>query len=272
MTDPFRDAAGRPIRSLASLNGLAPAERDAAYYSLLPDALFERLGLDRARPFDAQGGPLFEVDGSPGTGVVEIRFFHPSDRRDPVLYAQLADTPNNQIIVLLLVINDPCAPRFDVDRDWQGERTKFGTLSRNVEAEVAAMQAGLGPGQIRRGLKISRAMLPAFEQFMARLGHELFFLEPLAYHSAIVFERFGFAYSQGRRKMEWIDRQFQPGGELFKRLDGSTPFRLPGADRTVRGRSWAIHDGILGESFTDIHMYKRIGKSAGLCTFPNAEW
>ena len=56
------------------------------------------------------------------------------------------------------------------------------------------------------------------------------------------------------------------------RLDGSTPFRRPGAEQTVRGRSWAIHDGILGEPYTDYHMYKHVGKQADVCTFPKYVW
>jgi len=43
-------------------------------------------------------------------------------------------------------------------------------------------------------------------------------------------------------------------------------------EQTVRGRSWAIHDGILGEPFTDIHMYKNIGKFSGVNTFPGWKW
>jgi hypothetical protein len=72
--------------------------------------------------------------------------------------------------------------------------------------------------------------------------------------------------------MERVQQEFQPGGELFQRLDGSTPFRQPGAEKTVRGRSWAIHDGILGETYTDYHMYKHIGKHAGVSTFPDYVW
>ena len=100
----------------------------------------------------------------------------------------------------------------------------------------------------------------------------MFMLEPLAYHTAILFESYGCAYSIGKKQMDLIHMEFQPGGELFKRLDGSTPFRKPGMEQTVRGRSWAIHDGILGEPFTNIRMYKRVGVEAGVITFPNAKW
>ena len=272
MSDAFRDASGRAIRSLAGLHELPAAERLAAYRRLLPDDLFTRFGIDPARPVDGAGRELFTAKASPGVGSAEIEFRHQADARDPVVYVHLADTPNNQIIVLLYVVNDPDSPRFDVDRDWRGQRTKFGTLTRNVEAELAGMQAGLAPGQVRRGLRLSRTLLGHFEAFIQQLGHEMFFLEPLAYHTAILFERYGCAYSQGRKKMAWMHQAFQPGGELHARLDGSSLFRMPGAHQSVRGRSWAIQDGILGEPFTDIHMHKRVGQDAGVDTFPDAVW
>jgi hypothetical protein len=272
MTEPFHDASGRAIRSLVGLNNLPDAEREAAYRTLLPDDLFSRFGVNPAHPVDAEGCRLFVVKSEPDSGSVEIVFRHRADAQDPIVYAHLADTMNNQIIVLLFIVNDPESPRFDVDRDWRGQRTKFGTLSRNVEAELAAMKAGLAPGQVRRGLRLSRTLLQTFETFITGLGHDLFFLEPLAYHTAILFERYGCTYSQGRRKMDWIHRAFQSGGELFNRLDGSTPFRMPGAEKTVRGRAWAIQDGILGEPFSEVHMHKNVGKDAGVRTFPEAVW
>ena len=68
--------------------------------------------------------------------------------------------------------------------------------------------------------------------------------------------------------MERIERGFAPDGDLRARLDGSTPFRRPEAVHSVRLRSWAIHDGILGEPFTGVTMYKRIGEHAGVHTCP----
>jgi hypothetical protein len=114
--------------------------------------------------------------------------------------------------------------------------------------------------------------MPIFEGFVARLGHQMFFMEPLAYHTALMFERHGCAYSLGRTKMEWIHREFAPGGVLYHRLDGSTPFRRPGGEYTIRGRSWAIHDGILGERFYNVQMYKRVGVNVSVCTFPGSTW
>ncbi len=264
---------GSPLTSLATINQLPEEIRDQIYHTLLIDEVFERFAIDRATLCNPRGEKVVVVDAPSNIGLVEIRTWRQLSDRDPVMYIQLADTVNNQMLVLLYMTNDPDTPRFDVDRDWGGEPTKFGTLSRNVEAEIEAMQAGLAPGQVRRGLRISRRLLPAFEQFVTRLGHEMFLLEPLAYHTAIIFEGFGCNYSRGRQRMEEIHLGFQPpDGELYLRLDGSTPFRQPGMEKTVRGRSWAIHDGILGEPFTDYHMYKNIGKNTGLNTFPGAEW
>lgn len=263
---------GSLLNSLATINQLPDEVRNQIYQTLLIDELLERYAIDRQTLRNPRGEQVVTFDASPNIGLVELRVWRQLADRDPLLYMQLADTTNNQIIILLFITSDPDKPRFPVDRDWGGEPTKFGTLSRNVEAEVAAMQAGLSPGQVRQGLRMARKMLPNFEHFISRLGHELFLLEPLAYHSAILFESFGCGYSQGRQRMERFHQQFQPGGELFQRLDGSTPFRQPGAEKTVRGRSWAIHDAILGEPYTDYHMYKHVGKDAGVSTFPNYVW
>lgn len=263
---------GSLLNSLATINQLSEEVRDQVYRTLLVDDLLDRYAIDRETLRNPRGERVVTFDASPNIGLVELRIWRQLSERDPLLYMQLADTTNNQIIILLFITSDPDAPRFSVDRDWGGEPTKFGTLSRNVEAEELAMQAGLSPGQVRRGLRMARKTLPNFEQFIARLGHDLFMMEPLAYHSAILFESFGCTYSQGRRRMERIHAGFQPGGEFFLRLDGSTPFRQPGAEKTVRGRSWAIHDGILGEPYADYHMYKQIGKYADMSTFPNNVW
>ena len=271
--DRFVDPAGKSINSLHAINGLPIAERDRIYRTLVNDELLERFDIDTETLRGPHGDKLVTIDAVPGVGVVEVKLWHELGARDPVLYFQLADTANNQLMVLLFIINDPTSPRFDVDRDWAGGQTKFGTLSRNVEAEGAAMQPGLAPGQIRRGLKMGRKMLPNFEQFVSRLGHDMFLLDPLGYHTAILFERYGCNYSRGKKKMSAIHQGFQPpDGELYRRLDGSTPFRTPGAEKTVRGRSWAIQDGILGEPFNDVHMYKRVGVYGGVETFPNAVW
>ena len=265
-------AAGMPLYTIRGINEADESMRQAIYRTLIPDELLVQYGIDPHSLCDAAGNRLVEFICPHAVSSAEVKVWHQAGAPDPLLYLQLADTVNNQLCVMLFVVNDPSTPRFDVDRDWSGERTKFGTVRRNLEAETAAMQAGLAPGQLRRGLKLTRKLIPIFEIFVSRLGHQIFFMEPLAYHTAVLFERYGCAYSQGRAKMEWIHREFAPGGTLYKRLDGSTPFRPPEAYRTIRGRSWAIHDGILGEPYTDVRMYNRVGIKSNLCTSPDAIW
>ncbi len=179
---------------------------------------------------------------------------------------------NGMIHVLLYILNDPDSPRFDVDRMPDGTPTMFGTLKRNIDAEVAAMKFGLAPGQIRMGLKILKSAVQSFDHFILSLKHDMYFVEPLYYHNAIIFERYGFAYAKGRRLMERIQSGFTPGGEYDNLLDGSSPFRLPGATQSIRLRSWAIHDLIMDEPFTDVTMYRRIGSPSQIRTSENCYW
>ena len=55
----------------------------------------------------------------------------------------------------------------------------------------------------------------------------------------------------------------------WRRLDESSSFRQPGQCLRVRGRCWAIHDGILGRPWDAVEMYKVIGHHAGVDTFPD---
>ena len=97
------------------------------------------------------------------------------------------------------------------------------------------MLAGLAPGQVRHGLRSLAHAFPTFEAFVESLGHSVFFIEPLFYHNAVIFERYGFAYLVGRRRMEALHREFQPGGPIAERLDGSTPFRNNTYANSIRG-------------------------------------
>lgn len=112
---------------------------------------------------------------------------------------------------------------------------------------------------------------PLLERFVDALGMEMIIGEPLTYDNAIRYEKYGFDYLTGRRLMLDINEGFKPGGVLFLRLDGSSPFRKPGMEKSVRGRSWAIHDGILDEPWDDIRIYRMIGESSGINSFPDRE-
>jgi hypothetical protein len=171
--------------------------------------------------------------------------------------------------VAFLIVNDPQAERFDVDRDPAGKPVGILSGVRNLEEELRAMRAGLAPGQVRRGLRLFRQVLPLVESFAVELGKQQISAEALYYHHAILYERYGFGYLTGRDRLVEIHQGFQPGGRLARGLDGSTPFRLPEAAGTVRGRSWAIRDGILGESWRVPRLYKIVGQAMAMPTFPN---
>lgn len=259
---------GVKLYSLNQINVLPEPVKLGVYRHLVPDQLLSDFCIDPDTLCNAQGVPLVTFTCPAGSRVVEVDVRPEPDFEDPLLYLELRDTRLNQIEVMLLVVNDPSGERFATDCDWRGLRTEFGVVRRNLSEEVRAMEAGLAPGQVRRGLRQSRVQIPLFEDFVRRLGHDYYLMEPLTYHNALLFERLGCNYVQGLRKMQWIHSAMQPGGGLYDAFDGSTPFRQPDAWRTIRGRSWAIHDGILGDPWHGVRMYKRVGRHAGVNTFP----
>lgn len=257
--------------SIREINALPDAEKEAIYRTLLPDWLYTDYGVDRVH-LTVNGQRVVRFRCPSGSRALESIVRRYASDIDPMLYLNMADTFNNQLLVLLVNVNDPNAPRFNIDRDEEGNPTHLGTTSRNIHAELEAMKAGLAPGQVRQGLRVFRQLVPLFEQFISNMGQEMFFIEPLSYHNAIVFERYGFNYVRGYQEMVNINREFQPGGSLHMKLNAISPFRSPDAWETVRGRSWAIHDGILGHPFTGFQMYKRIGQHAGVNTFTDSRW
>src|SRR5215216_495619 len=254
--------------TIGGINKLPEDEKRAIYARYIPKELIQKFNL----PDVTNNKELLQFRFASGASDVEMMLYHEARFQDPVLYAHLTDTMNGQIHVLLYILNDPASPRFHVDKMPDGSATKFGTLIRNLEAEQAAMQAGLSPGQVRKGLRLLQSATTAFDEFITSLGHEMYFVEPLYYHNAVIFERYGFAYQMGKRQMESIQAGFQEGGKLRQRLDDANPFRSSDAANSIRLRSWAIHDGILGESFTNVTMYKRVGKSASIDTAPDCTW
>jgi hypothetical protein len=257
--------------SIREINDLPDAEKRSIYKTLLPEWLFVSFGMDRER-LTIEGQEVVQFRCPQGSRALEISVRRTQNDIDPMLYLNMTDTFNHQLLVLLVVVNDMETPRFNIDIDENGNPTHLGTTGRNLIAEKAAMIAGLAPGQIRKGLRSFKQAVPIFENFVLQMGHDLFLIEPLAYHNAVVFERYGFNYIRGYQEMVRIDKEFHPGGELYAKLTPDRDFRNVDFWRTIRGRSWAIHDGILGHPFTGFQMYKRIGVHAGVNTFPDANW
>lgn len=263
---------GLPI-TLRQINGLPENAKRRAYRGLLPPSLLVRFGINPVTWHGQDGEPRVLLEAKPETGVVKLSLREATESAIEFLYLELQDTSLNGIDLNFLLLSDPTSPSFRTDYDEEGKPTLFGSVNRNLAAEEQAMKAGLSPAQVRQGLRASKGVLRQIEAFLAVCGHIAFFTEPLTYTSAWLFERRGFAYVRGHKLMDDIHSEFQPGGRLHQALDGSTPFRQANQWRSVRGRAWAIHDGVLsaiGASWNDLRMVKQIGREAGVETFLDA--
>jgi hypothetical protein len=259
--------------TIRQLNRLPANVKLRLYRGLVPPNLLTRFGIDPIQWTGLNKEPFVFVQADPESEKVLITARSSPSPLDEFFALELADNSLNGIELNLIVMNDPTAQRFSIDQTDDGQPTMFGTLRRNRPAAEAAMRNGLAPGQIRAGLNGSRVVFEQIDTFLSMLGHRAYFLEPLTYASAWVFERRGFAYVRGHKLMDDIHREFQPGGALYNCLDGGSPFRKQEQAQTVRGRAWAIHDGIL--DVLDLHwdkirMVKQIGRHAGVETFPRA--
>lgn len=265
------EKSGNPL-TLRHLNSLPPALRERLYRSLIPPELLLRFHIN---PLTWQGPDAQHVSLYAEADRVNLLASLSTGRDDPFFEIELQDNALNGIDLNLLLLNDPHSPRYGIDYDAEQRPTQFGTLRRNLAQEQLAMQEGLAPGQVRAGLSASRQVLTQVESFLAAMAQSAYFLEPLTYASAWLFERRGFAYVRGHKLMDDIEREFQPGGALHAALDGSSPFRQPQQWQSVRGRAWAIHDGILaaiGANWDQLRMVKQIGKHAGTNTAKNTPY
>jgi hypothetical protein len=259
--------------TLAQINRLPGNTKRRLYRSLIPPSLLTQFEIDPITWKGPLGDGYVLLKAEDGKGITWISVRIPPEDSGEFFCLEIADNPFNGVDLNLLLLNDPHSECFGIDFDDAGQPTLFGTLRRNLKEELRAKQSGLAPGQKRSSLGASRLALEKLESFLAALGHRAYFLEPLTYASAWIFERRGFAYVRGHKLMDDIHREFQPGGMLYQSLDGSNPFRQPEQWRSVRGRAWAIHDGILeslGNRWDKLRMVKQVGEHAGVNTFPGA--
>lgn len=265
------DAAGKPLSSILAINRLDESEKEKIYSRLLPHRLLDVLGLTGGSLMNSDGERLITIIAPKGLPLVRIEARSKLDEGVTVFFLELSDTQFHQMELSFCIIRDPGAPRYAVDVNERGENNWFASNGRNVPEELRAMRAGLFPNQTHHGLQLFVTFFPLLERFTDSLGIQMIVAEPLTYDNAIRYEKYGFDYLRGKRLMMEIDREFQPGGKLFARLDGSTPFRMPGMERTVIGRSWAIHDGIMDEPWDEVQIYRMIGAPAEINTFPGRE-
>jgi len=266
--------ANLPV-TIKALNSLPENPKLRLYRTLIPIQVLADFDINPRTWKNPDKLTQVKLEAEMDSNKVKLHAWYGEDPSDEFFYLELADNVYNGIDLNFLVVNNPLSPKFHTDFDDEGRETLFGTVRRNLAEEEKAMRAGLAPGQIREGLRCSQIVFTHIETFLTMMAHHAFFLEPLTYVSAWIFEKRGFAYSKGHQLMDTIHKEFQPGGELHKALDGSTPFRQPDQWGTVRGRAWAIHDGILeaiDRKWDDLKMIKQVGRHAGANTFPDAEY
>lgn len=207
--------------TIQEINALPTPEKLAIYHSLISDWALDLFSIDPVT-MTIDGQSVVQIVCPAGSWSMEMSIYHSPQALEPSIYVHLADSNLSQLMVLLVRIGDLTAPRFYTDILPDGTPTNLGTTHRNIPEEIRAMQAGLAPGQVRQGLRGFRESVPVFENFVRRMGHDLFMIEPLSYHNAIVFERYGFSYLYGQKHMESIHQEFLPDGDLHQKLDGST--------------------------------------------------
>jgi len=262
------DPNGRPLGTLRDLNLLEARHKERIYSGIIPPRLFTMLDISPETLCGTDGKRKVRFIAPEGLGLLRIEVRMASYDRDPVFFLDIADTHFRQMDLSFCIINDLQSPRFDVDLDSNGCDNCFASLGRNISEEVRAMAAGLFPNQTHRGLRLFAEFFPMFERFVDALGMEMIVAEPLTYDNAIRYEKYGFDYLTGRRLMQQINEGFKPGGDLYRKLDNSSAFRMQGMERTIHGRSWAIHDYIMDAPWDGVQIYKMIGENAGINTFP----
>lgn len=266
--------ASLPV-TINALNRLPENFKHRLYRTLIPIQVLSEFDINPRTWKNPDKVPQVSLVAEAGSSSVKISAWYGHDPGNEFFNLELGDNSFNGIDLHFLIANNPTRQSFKTDFDGDGRETLFGTVHRNHLEEEKAMAAGLAPGQVREGLRSSQIVFTHIETFLTLMAHHAVFLEPLTYVSAWVFERRGFAYVKGHKLMDTIHKEFQPGGELHKALDDSTPFRQSDQWQTVRGRAWAIHDGILDvidKRWDDLRMVKQVGRHAGVNTSPGAAY
>ena len=260
--------------SIAKLNRLPKDERDRFYLNLVPRSIFEQFEIDPKTLLNKYGERVVRGIFPPDENFGCIEVLHRMGDKDCIFSCQISlESFMESLHLDFLIINDPFSERFQVDVDEEGRDTLYGARSRNLPEEKRAMEAGLAPGMVRQGLRLMRESTQRLDVFMESLGLKSITTDAFFYHNAILWEKYGFTYFRGKKEMDKIHKEFQPGGLLFEKLDDSTSFRRKGMEKTIRGRSWAIYDWIYEDVFDEEWespiMYKIQGKGFQVNTFPD---
>lgn len=262
------DARTGGLSSIQEINHLPREMLEGLYVRLVPEQMLVRFAIDPSTLRGPEGARLVRITAPRDKPWARVEVRSSAEDRDPALLVDVEMSPLSVPELAFVQITNPHGGRYGIDRDLEGRDTLFGTVSRNIGEELRAFKDGLAPGQVRRGLQLLPSVLDAMDAFCRLMGAELYLIEPLFYHSAVLYERQGCGYLLGREVMETIHDGFTVGGPLASALDGSSLFRSREAAGTVRGRSWALHDGLSPGAWGGVKMYRAAGRHAGVNTFP----
>jgi hypothetical protein len=267
------------MAKLVRLNQLPEAEKNRVYALLIPPALFSRFQLDPETGTNRKGEECIRIDAPVGGAEAAINLVSGPEDQDPVFYVEVSETRDLvQLSWDFIMVNDPDAPRFYTDLTPEGGSRWLNWRTRNRTEELMALSSGLAPGQIRLGMGLTGEFNGCLDRFCEATGFKSVCLEALFYHNALLYERHGFRYFEGEPTMRWLDREFQPGGSLYELMDGS-PFRKRHYAELIRGRSWAIHDGIMDDrdhpdydAWQPPKMYRMVGSKFKVDTAPGVHY
>ena len=239
-------AEGLGLGSIQEINALPREVAEALYARLVPDELFDRFGIDPSTLCDRDGARLVRVTAPPDKPWARVEVRSSTEDRDPALLVDVEMSPLSVPELAFVQITDPAGPRFAIDRDPDGRDTLFGTASRNVVEEARAMRDGPGPraGAARPAAALAGAgrdggLLHADRQ--GDLPHRAALL-PLGHPLRAP----GLRLPDGPRRDGGDPRRLLRGrgaADGARRLLAASA--RPDAARTVRGRSWALHDGVI---------------------------
>ena len=266
------------MSKISRLNQLPERDKFEYYSLLIPPSLFRRFQIDPATWLNPAGERCVSVEAPASGAEASLGVVSSLRDRDPAFYTEVSDTSDLvQMSWDFVVINDPDAPRFNTDLTPDGGDRWLNWRMRNQTEELMALSSGLAPGQVRVGMRLTHEFNQCLDRFCEAVGFHSITLEALYYHNAIGYERHGFRYFSGEPAMRLIDEGFQPRGALWKLMDDYSHFRKPKFAETIRGRSWAIHDGILEQpramaagydSWSPPRMYRMVGSRANVNTAP----
>ncbi len=193
--------ASLPV-TIKALNSLPENAKLRLYRALIPLQVLAEFDINPRTWENPDKLQQVRLDAKQGSDKVKITAWYGDDPANEFFYLELADNPYNGIDLNFLIANNPASKKYRTDYDEAGLETLFGTVRRNLSEEENAMHAGLAPGQIREGLRSSQLVFTHIETFLTMMAHHAFFLEPLTYVSAWIFEKRGFAYSKGHQLMD----------------------------------------------------------------------